>query len=109
MMQNKTSYLLTICPGLYCPFFVLEVEPKSGSMGVCRNQAARGCATVVNAMRSLLYMLGREDTIGPDKDTYIYCATLGEDSMEWWVGWAEVCEGGWVNWHMNSLRRESFD
>ena len=82
---------------------------RTDGMGVCRNQATRGCATVVNAMRSLLHMLGREDTIGPDKDTYIYCATLGEDYMEWWVGWAEECEGGWVNWHMNSLRRESFD
>ena len=78
-------------------------------MGVCRNQAARRCATVINAMRSLLRMLGRQDTIGPDKDTYIYCATLGEDYMEWWVGWTEVCEGGRVNWHMNSLRREYFD
>ena len=109
MMQSNTSYLLTICPGLYCPFFLLAVEPESGSMGVCRNQAARGCATVINAMRSLLRMLGREDTIGPDKDTYIYCATLGDDYMEWWVGWAEVCEGGRVNWHMNRLRREYFD
>ena len=27
MMQSNTSYLLTICPGLYCPFFLLEVEP----------------------------------------------------------------------------------
>ena len=29
--------------------------------------------------------------------------------MEWRVSWAEVCEGGCVNWHMNSLRREGFD
>ena len=109
MIQSHTSFLLTICPGLFCPFFLLEVEPDSGSMEVCRNKAARGCATVINAMRSLLRMLGREDTIGPDKDTYVYCATMGEDFMEWWVGWAEVCEGGRVNWYMNCLRREGFD
>lgn len=79
-------------------------------MEACRNQAARGCATVVNAMRLLLRILGREEeTVGPDKNSYIYCATMNEEQLEWWVGWAEVCEGGWVNWHMNRLRRVDFE
>ena len=102
MIQDYTNSLLTICPGLYCPFFILEVKTDNGSMEVCRNQAARGCATIVNAMRQLLRMLRREDT-------YIYCTTMSEEMMEWWVGWAEVCEGGRVDWHINRLRREDFE
>ena len=109
MIQDYTNALLTICPSLHCPFFILEVKMDNGSMEVCRNQAARGCATIVNAMRQLLRTLGREDTLGPDEDTYIYCATMSEEMMEFWVGWAEVCEKGRVNWHMNRLRREDFD
>lgn len=109
MIQDYTNALLTICPGLYCPFFTLEVKIDSGSMEVCQNQAARGCATIVNAMRQLLRMLGREDTLGPDKDTHIYCATMSEDFMEWWVGWAEVREGDRVNFHMNKIPTEIFD
>ena len=108
-IQAHAYALLTICPGLHCPFFILEVKMDSGSMEVCRNQAARGCATIVNAMRQLLHMLGREDTVGPDKDTYIYCATMCEDLMEWWVGWAEVCEYKRVKFHMSKLRTELFD
>ena len=108
-IQNHTRELLTICPGLLCPFFFIEVKTDKGTMEECRNQAARGCATIVNAMRLLLRMLGREDTIGPDKDSYIYCATMGNDVMEWWVGWAEVHEGKHVSWHMDRLRREYFD
>ena len=107
-IRNHTKQLLTICHGLYCPFFFIEVKPDNGSMETCRNQAARGCATIVNAMRLLLHMLGREETAGPDKDTYIYCATMDEDLMEWWVGWAEVCEDGQVDWHMDRLCREDF-
>ena len=109
MIKGYTNCLLTISPGLYCPFFILEVKMDMGSMEVCRNQAARGCATIVNAMRQLLHMLGREDTVGPDKDTYIYCATMCEDFMEWWVGWAEVCEDKRVRFHMSKLRTELFD
>ena len=109
MIRDYTNCLLTICPGLHCPFFILEVKMDEGSMEVCRNQAARGCATIVNAMRQLLRMLGREDTVGPDEDTYIYCATMGEDFMEWWVGWAEVCEDKRVKFHMTKLRTEIFD
>ena len=51
-------------------------------MEVCCNKAACGCVTVINAMRSLLRMLGREDTIGLDKDTYVYYATMGEEFIE---------------------------
>lgn len=109
MIQDYTNSLLTICPGLYCPFFILEVKMDMGSMEVCRNQAARGCATIVNAMRQLLHMLGRKDTAGPDKDTYIYCATMSADFMEWWVGWAEVREDKRVVFHMSKLRTELFD
>lgn len=83
MIRNSTNALLTICPGLHCPFFFLEVKPDGGSMEACRNQAARGCATVVNAMRLLLRILGREEeTVGPDKNSYIYCATMNEGQLE---------------------------
>lgn len=109
MLQDRTKALLTICPALYCPFFFLEVKPDGGSMDACRNQAARGCATIVNAMRLLLRTLGREDTVGPDEDSYIYCATMNEELVEWWVGWAEVCEDGQVNWHMNRIHREDIE
>ncbi len=109
VLQIPTNALLTICPALYCPFFFLEVKPDRGSMEACRNQAARGCATIVNAMRLLLQTLGREDTVGPDEDSYIYCATMNEELLEWWVGWAEVCEGGQVKWHMNRIHREDFE
>ena len=108
-IQSHTRELLNICPGLLCPFFFIEVKTDKGTMEQCRNQAARGCATIVNAMRLLLRMLGREDTIGPDKNSYIYCATLGDEVMEWWVGWAEVHDGKHVSWHMDCLRREHFD
>ncbi len=108
-IQNQTTELLTICPGLICPFFFIEVKSDNGSREGCRNRAARGCATIVNAMRSLLRMLGREDTVGPDKDSYIYCATMGEEFMEWWVGWAEVRESKEVSWHMDRIRLELFD
>ena len=107
-LQAHTRELLTICPSLFCPFFILKVN-ITGSMEGCRNQAALGCATIVSAMRSLLCILGREDTVGPDKDSYIYCATMSEDFMEWWVGWAEVCEDERVMWHMSLLRMELFD
>ena len=108
--QDYTNSLLTICPGLFCPFFILEVKVDNGSMEVCRNQAARRCATIVSVMRELLRKLGRrKDTLGPDENTYIYCATMSTDFIEWWVGWAEVCEGERVSWHMNKLRTELFD
>ena len=108
--QEHTNSLLTICTGLFCPFFILEVKVDRGDMEICRNQAARGCATIVSVMRQLLHKLGRRnDTLGPDKDTYIYCATMSADFIEWWVGWAEVCEGGRLSWHMNLLRTEIFN
>lgn len=109
MLQEETKALLTICHALYCPFLILEVKPDGGSMEACRNQAAPGCATIVNAMRLVLRTLGREDSVGLDKDSYIYCATMNEELLEWWVGWAEVCNEGNVKWHMNRIHREDFE
>ena len=101
--------LLSVCSGLYCPFFFLEVKPDNGSFEQLRNQARKAGAISVHVMRQLLNSTGRIDTLGPDFSFYVYRVTMNEECMECWVDWAEVRKDNMVHYHINRLKKEDFE
>ena len=99
------ALLLEVCPHLSHPFFLIEGKSNNGSKIQAQNQARRGGAALVNAMRQLLTKSGELPVIdnGVDDRNFVFSATLFPGVMSIWVHWVEL-ENGSASFHMNLLK-----
>ncbi|KAL9593856.1 MAG: hypothetical protein Q9219_007352 [cf. Caloplaca sp. 3 TL-2023] len=91
LLRDGTRDLLNAIPGLQHVFFLMEGVRSAGDLNKAFNQACRGGAVAVNIQRLLLEAIG-EDIMqeGPDRQTYVYTATLDNNAMYFWVNYAHV-------------------
>lgn len=101
--------LLNAVPGLQHVFFLIEGVSSAGDMNKAINQACRGGTVAVRIQRLLLEAVGQNSTMdeGPDRQTYIYTATIDNNSMSFWVNFAmaKLLPSGEkiVNYHMEHV------
>ncbi|KAL9029908.1 MAG: hypothetical protein Q9196_001911 [Gyalolechia fulgens] len=91
LLRDETKALLTAIPGLHHVFFLIEAVSSAGSLAKAINQASRGGTVAVHIQRLLLAALGQlHMDEGPDRQTYVYTATIDSSSMTFWVNFAYV-------------------
>ena len=92
LLRDETQALLNVVPGLQHVFFLIEGKSSSGDMNKAIDQACRGGAVLVRTQRLLLEAIGQDDIMseGPDRQTYVYTATVDSSAMSFWVNFAHV-------------------
>ncbi|KAL8992871.1 MAG: hypothetical protein Q9188_007477 [Gyalolechia gomerana] len=91
-MPKEVRDYLEILQDLHLPFLIVEGKAEGGSSAEARNQACRGGAVLVHSHRLLRALLGMEDKVGADLETYVFSATYSDGLLDIWVHWAEVRE-----------------
>ena len=89
----STEILLTlqVAPGMQHPFFLIEGKSNKGILGEAENQARRGGATLVNAHRQLLELIGESVLdLGVDERCFVFSSTITPSVMDIYVHWVEV-------------------
>ena len=109
LLRDGTRDLLDAIPGLQHVFFLIEGVQSAGDLNKACNQACRAGAVAVFIQRLLLEAIG-EDTMqeGPDRQTYVYTATIDSTAMYFWVNYAHVKTAGpsgekVVDFHMEHI------
>ncbi|KAL8825627.1 MAG: hypothetical protein Q9170_007722 [Blastenia crenularia] len=68
-----------------------KINRSAGDLNKAINQACQGGTVAVLIQRLLLEAIGRDVMQeGPDLDTYVYTATIDDNSMTFWVNFANV-------------------
>ncbi len=103
-LNPEIRALIEACPHLSHPFFLIEGKSNYGSKFDAQNQARRGGASLVNAMRQLLARIGEGHVTesGVDDRNFVYSATLSPGLIDFWVHWAEL-KSGTAIFHMNRI------
>lgn len=109
IVSPKTTALLEIAVGLHSPFLIVEGKSDNGSMAEAENQACRGGATLVNASRELLKMIGDVEAPGADNRTFVFSCTMSPKLVQVWVHWAEINDKQDCDFHMNLVASKSLD
>ncbi|KAL8944304.1 MAG: hypothetical protein Q9211_000644 [Gyalolechia sp. 1 TL-2023] len=91
-MPEEIRDYLEILQDLHLPFLIIEGKAEGGSSAEARNQACRGGAALVHCYRLLRALLGFEDKVGADLQTFVFSATYTDGLLDIWVHWAEVRE-----------------
>ena len=104
VLDPEIRTLITACPALSHSFFLLEGKSHSGDRLDAMLQARRGGASLVYAMRQLLAKIGEPHVTesGVDDRNFVFSATMSPGLIEFWVHWAELCNGI-ATFHMNNL------
>lgn len=89
-MPKEVRDYLEILQDLHLPFLIVEGKAEGGSSAEARNQACRGGAALVHCHRLLRALLGMEEKVGADLETYVFSATYSDGLLDIWVHWAEV-------------------
>ncbi|KAI4174689.1 MAG: hypothetical protein LQ348_006329 [Seirophora lacunosa] len=91
LLRDETRAVLNAIPGLHHVFFLIEGVRSAGDLRKAVNQACRGGTVAVRIQRLLLEAIG-QDTMreGPDRQTYVYTATIDDNQMSFWVNFAVV-------------------
>ncbi|KAL8953325.1 MAG: hypothetical protein Q9222_000819 [Ikaeria aurantiellina] len=113
-LRDEARGYLNAIPGLHHAFFLIEGVRSAGNLQKAVNQACRGGTVAVRTQRLLLGALG-QDTMreGPDRQTYVYTATVDDHVMSFWVNFAHVGKmmpsgQKFVNYHMEHIYSYGF-
>ena len=105
-----TRALMGVAPNMVHPFLIIEGKSSNGSHTDAENQAIRGGATLVNARRMLNAKAKMGDTVGPDKNSFIFTVTMDTNIARIWLNWCEIQlttgadgEKLYETFHMNAL------
>ncbi|KAL8941381.1 MAG: hypothetical protein Q9211_001847 [Gyalolechia sp. 1 TL-2023] len=91
LLRDDTVAFLDAVPGLQHVFFLVEGVSSSGDLNKAKHQACRGGTVIVVLQRRLLAatnQLSMDD--GPDRETFVYTATVDDHTMSFWVNFALV-------------------
>lgn len=103
LLRDETNAWLNAIPGLQHVFFLIEGVASSGSLAKAINQACRGGTVAVFIQRLILEAIGqlREDE-GPDRQTYVYTATVNDLGMSFYINFAHT-RGQTVSYYMEHI------
>ena len=103
-LNPELRALIQACPNLSHSFFIIEGKSNRGMKIEAENQARRGGASLVNAMRQLLAKIGEPYMTrdGVDDRNFIFSATLSPGLIGIWVHWVELINGRHT-FHMSRL------
>ncbi|KAL8823504.1 MAG: hypothetical protein Q9170_008355 [Blastenia crenularia] len=103
LLRDETNALLNAIPGLQHVFFLIEGVSSSGSLAKAINQACRGGTVAIYIQRLILAAIGQLRTDeGPDRQTYVYTATINDSSMSFYVNFAHT-RGQNVSYYMEHI------
>ena len=104
ILDQKLDAVLWTCKHMHYPFFLIEGKSNRGNGQVAENQARRGGATIVNAMRCAYSTIGQpKNTPGPDNKSFIFSATINAYVLDIWLHWALITEEKDVLFHMDLI------
>ncbi|KAL8905672.1 MAG: hypothetical protein Q9207_002486 [Kuettlingeria erythrocarpa] len=91
LLRDQTEAILNAVPTLQHVFFLIEAVSSGGNIAKTINQACRGGTVAVVIQRLLLEAIGQLwMDAGPDRQTYVYTATMDSSLMTFWVNFANV-------------------
>lgn len=91
LLREQTEAILNAVPTLQHVFFLIEAVSSGGNITKTINQACRGGTVAVVIQRLLLEAIGQLwMDAGPDRQTYVYTATMDSSSITFWVNFANV-------------------
>lgn len=90
-------------------FFVWENKSGAGILMKCENQAIKDVSAVIYAKRQLHEYMGRANTPGIDKETFVYAATNDNRQLDIWVAYAWLPKDlSRVEFHMERIDSNDF-
>lgn len=102
-VSDRIKSLLKVAP-VGDSFFVWENKSGGGILVKCENEALRDVSALIYAKRQLYEHMGRNNTPGIDKQTYIYAATNDNRKLDFWVAYAWLPEDlSRVEFHMDKI------
>ena len=108
LLDKKIAATLQVCKFMHFPFFLIEGKGNRGNPHEASNQARRGGATIVNALRSTYACIDKQGrALGPDYDTFMFSATISVETFNIWLHWAEV-KADAVLFHMDLAHTMAF-
>ena len=93
---------------MVAPFCLLEGKSHRGDTMEVEDQARRGGAALVNALRILYDLAGEPDVQGADQRTFVYAVAFETRFAQFFVHWAEVLPDITV-FHMNLFYQKFLD
>lgn len=109
-LRDQITALLNVMPTLQHVFFLIEGKSSAGDINKAADQACRGGTVAVYTQRLLLEAMGEGNIMdeGPDRQTYVYTATIDDKCMSFWVNFAHVRQlmpsgEKIVNYHMEHV------
>ena len=91
-----------LSPDMNYPFFLVEFKSHKGSIEEAQNQACRGGAAVMSAMRKLKKMAGLDDLNAEgDKRRMVFTMAMVPSQAQLYVHWAETISKDEDVYHMN--------
>ncbi len=113
-LRDKVTAWLNVMPTLQHVFFLIEGKSSAGDMNKAADQACFGGTVAVYTQRLLLEATGQGNIMdeGSDRQTYVYTATIDDQSMSFWVNFALVKKlpsgKSIVNYHMEHVFSYAF-
>lgn len=90
-LRDQLTAWLNVVPTLQHVFFLIEGKSSAGDMNKAVDQACRAGTVAVYTQRLLLEATGQGNVDeGPDRQTYVYTATIDDKGMSFWVNFAHV-------------------
>ena len=109
LLDKHIDATLDVCDYMHHPFFLIEGKSNRGNPHDAANQARRGGATIVNALRCAYAAIGKErTTLGPDYDSFMFSGTVSVEVFNIWLHWAEV-KKDCILFHMDLVHCMAFN